>query len=153
MNNQTPEKPPTGQPPQVPGRFGRSMMAWIVAIGVTLFLVMMIAKDGASRQELTVPQFWGYLNNGQIVGEITVHDGRIEGSLEKDTPGLPADHSEKFSVKYKYEANAQFDREMREAIALHEKASYKYRPPSWWEGLLANLLLMALVLQPQRRTM
>jgi len=121
------------------------MMAWVVAIGLSLLLVGLLSKGMDQRQEITPSQFWSYVENGNVVGEITVREDQIEGRLDRDTPGLKPDQALKFYVKYSYQAEDNFDERLRAAISRHNKATYKYRPRSWWESLLPHLLITALV--------
>lgn len=121
------------------------MMVWMVAIGATLLLVMLVTQSRSKRAELSVQQFWTYINNGDVVGEIIIREETIEGSLAAETPGLPADQPTDFYIKFKHASHQNFDKELREAIAIHGKATHKYRLRSWWEGMIGNLLVMGLI--------
>ncbi len=122
------------------------MMVWLIVIGAMLLLVMLVTQSRTKRGELSIQQFWTYIRNGDVVGEIIVREESIEGSLAEETPGRPADQPSAFFVKFKYANYPDFDKELRGAIAIHDKATHKYRLRSWWEGLIGNLLVMGLIL-------
>ncbi len=122
------------------------MMVWLIVIGAALLLGMLVTQSRTKRGELSIQEFWAYVSNGDVVGEIIVREESIEGSLAKETPGRPADQPSAFFVKFKYANYPDFDKELREAIAIHDKATHKYRLRSWWEGLIGNLLVMGLIL-------
>ena len=121
------------------------MMVWMIVIGVTFLLLMMITQSQTKRSELSIQQFWTYINEGDVVGEIIIREEAIEGSLAKDTPGLPADQPTDFYVKFRHAAHQNFDKELREAIAIHDKATHKYRLKTWWEGVLPQLPVMGVI--------
>jgi len=129
----------------MPNKFGRSMMAWVVAIGLSLLLVMVLSQGLEKRKEITPPQFWAYVENGHVVGEMIVSEDQIEGTLAPDTPGLKADAPHKFYVKYNYQADRDFDRRLQAAISKHNRATYKYRQRGWWETMLPHLIITAVV--------
>jgi len=153
MNDPTPDRPP-GQgptPPQMPNRFGRSMLSWAFVIGAGLILTVFLYQ-GMDKQRTILPhEFWTHAENGEIK-KVIIHERKIEGELVKDTPGLTADQSRRFVVQYAYAlADKGFDERLREALAKGAQkrkvpiAEYSYESPSWWESILPHILLMALL--------
>ena len=145
MDEKKRDKPNRTQPPQMPNRFGRSMMAWVVAIGLSLVLVLVLSQGMDKRREISSPQFWAYVENGNAVGEITVRENEIQGVLADDTPGLTADQTRKFFVTYNYTVDDNFDERMRQALGKHNRAWHKYKLRSWWESVLPHLLITIVV--------
>ncbi len=137
-------QPPTPtQPP--PNRFGRSLMSWVLIIGVVL-LVFSIFSQMDKRREITTNEFWTYARNNQLTGEILIREDRIEGENPRGTVGLEAKEPLKFVVYFRYATDENFDDKLIAALAEGgSPVKHLYKPTSWWEGLLPNLLLMALV--------
>ncbi len=145
-NNIPPEKPNRPQPPQPPVKFGRSLFGWVVIIGLGLLLFTFLGRGLDGREEISTTKFWTYVNNGNVVGEITIRENRIEGTLADETPGLNPDDSRKFFLVFNYKSQENFDVTLREALAKHgNKAWPKQVLPGWWEGLLPQLLVLAVV--------
>ncbi len=145
MNN-LPEKPNRGPtPPQLPSRFGRPLMGWVVIIALAVVLMFVLAKVGeAGRRDMSVTDFWMNLRNGHVVGEVKVSDRAIEGTLDENVPGLPKDAPHKFRVSYSM--NQNFEQEFEEAnIEGGRRAQLTYVQSGWWEGMLPHLLITVLV--------
>ncbi|MFB3892178.1 MAG: ATP-dependent zinc metalloprotease FtsH [Phycisphaerae bacterium] len=148
-----PEKPPRGPtPPQPPNRFGRSLMGWAIGIGLVIMAFMMLSRGvmGGGARELPVNEFWAYLEQGKIVGTnkepLIIRERRIEGWLAPKISGERPDESRKFYVSFSYQAEQDFDKELRSAIAKSgTQVAYKYEPSGWWESLLPQLLLAILL--------
>jgi len=135
-------RPPQGIPPN---RFGRSLMNLVLIVGVAL-LVMSLLGNITQRREISTSEFWTYVENGQVVGQIVIHDDRIEGENPEGTAGLKSKEPLKFVVNYRYANDENFDARLREALAKGgANAEPIYKPTSWWEAMLPNLLLMVLV--------
>jgi len=154
MSNQMPNKPggqrPT--PPQMPGRFGRSLLGWAVLIGVAVILTMFLYRslDG-KRKTISPQQFWTYAENGRIKGTVIIREKEIEGELAENTPGLKQGEPRKFIVHYAYgAADDNFDQRLLEALKKGNaktgiNTEYLYEHSGWWESFLPHLLLMVLV--------
>lgn len=144
MSEPSPENPnkPTG--PQVPSRYSRSLMSWVIIIGLGLLAMMLLSKTLGGAKQINTVEFWNYVENGQVTGKLIIRSDRIEGQLAPTAPGLKADESPKFVVFYKYQAQDDFDWRLRQALAKHNNpARPEYPPDSWWASLLPHLLLMA----------
>ncbi len=141
MNNRMPEKPkpPTPQPP---GRFGRSVIGWVVIISIGLALMMYLGQMRDHRRQIPVNQFWTYLDSGQVVGDIVVSETRIEGQLAEDTDGLAKGESRKFYVVYTYKSDKDFHERIAAALNKYPgRAQWYIKTAAWWEGLPVNLLV------------
>jgi len=145
QRNNPPDKPPP--PPQgpPPNRFGRSLMGWVLIIGVVLLAFSLFGSTD-KRRKISTSEFWTYVNNGQVTGKIIIREDRIEGENPEGTAGLAEGEPLNFTVQYRYSNDENFDEKLRAALARHNNpAVHEYKPPSWWEGLLPHLLLMVLV--------
>ncbi len=147
MNAPNPEKPDNKPPPpQMPARFSRSMMGWVIAIGLGLLALMLIREFGSRRRGISTTDFWNYVENGQLVGKLTIYSNRIEGEVSADTPTLKAEELRRFVVTYPWRSDETFDVRLREALARHDGAPQPiYEEDSWWTGLLPHLLLLVVV--------
>ncbi|HUT58318.1 MAG TPA: ATP-dependent zinc metalloprotease FtsH [Phycisphaerae bacterium] len=146
--NDPPPQPPQRdqQPPQMPNRFSRSLLGWVIFIALGLLLVTVLSRGFDDRKPITTVQFWNYVENGQVTGKIVVRDDRIEGQIDNRKVAQEKDKSAKFFVNYNYAADKDFDVRLRAALAKHGyPAQPYYEPSSWWTNLLPQLLLMALV--------
>ena len=142
--DQMPDNKPT--PPQTPNRLNRTVLGW-VAIAIVAVLAMMLLMEGwQKRTTLSTVEFWNYVDNGQVEGEITIYPDRIEGTVAEGAPGLKADQPRAFAVSYSYMAENDFDVRLRAALARHgNPAKPIYPRASWWTGLLPHLLLLVLL--------
>ncbi len=135
-------KPQRPTPPPTP-KFSRSLLMWVIIIGLGLMLITLWQRGFGNRRELTATEFWKHARNGQVVGVVQVGDSQIEGTLAENTPGLAADDPRKFYVTYDYRANEGFEEELRQA--LKGRAEIKYIRTSWLEGVLPHIVLMGVV--------
>jgi len=148
MNEPNPEGPPKGDDkptPQPPSRFSRSLMGWVIIIALGLLVLMLLSEGWRRRRDISTTEFWNYVENGQVVGELNIYNDRIEGSLAPDTPGLAPDQTRDFRVVYSWQADENFDARLRAALAKHKKAQHFYIRESWWTGVLPQLLLLVVV--------
>ena len=147
MTDTPPPKPTPPTPPGAPQppRPGRSLMFWLLA-GV--FAVLMVTSfQGGDRREIDSGQFWQYVENGQVTGVITVSEDRVEGENPEGMPGLDADAPLKFFVDYQREERPEdFGERLLAALkAKGNPATVKYKPTSWWQVMLPQILLMGVV--------
>ena len=141
MNSPNPEKPGRGPIPPFPNRFNRSL-GWVVLIGLGLLLASLATNARDRRREITILDFWTYLESGQISKEIFVYEQRIEGELVSDTAGLKKGDPSKFYVVYNYKTDEKFQDRLSETLAKHPGPIVKYRDPSWWQGLVGQLMVV-----------
>jgi cell division protease FtsH len=145
MSDPMPEKPRTPlPPPQGPSRFSRSLLGWVVIIGLALLLFTFLREGLDKSREITATEFWNRARNGDVIGEVVIRDKEIEGTLDKRAAGLEKDAPLRFRVKYDWRAERSFDKDLRDA--LKDRAQIRYEFTGWWEGILPHLLLMAALL-------
>ncbi|MFA6133580.1 MAG: ATP-dependent zinc metalloprotease FtsH [Phycisphaerae bacterium] len=141
-----PEKP-QGGPPQLGNRFGRSVAGMVIFAFVTMLLLFsFFGMNPQKRRELTINEFWTYVDSGQVVNELVVTDARIEGELSSETPGLAKGEPKKFFVNYAYKADRDFQQQLKAAYAKYPKFKAVYPPPSWWESFIPQLVVLLAVL-------
>jgi cell division protease FtsH len=147
MNNPDPEKPGRNPIPQLPNRFNRSLMGWVVLIGMGLLLISFATSARDRRREITILDFWTYLEDGRITEDVVVSEQRIEGELAPDTgEGLKKGEPNKFYVVYSYKTDQKFQDRLSETLAKHPGPRVLYRDPSWWQGLLPQLLVVLVLI-------
>jgi len=139
-------RPNRPTPPQLPNRFNRSI-GWIVLIGLGLLVAFFVQGLRSPSQEITITEFWTYMDNGHVIGDVRVTNTRIEGQLDPNTPGLGKNEPREFFVKYDYRADQRFPQQMQEALGKHPgKAKVYYREPSWWESWLPQVLSLLMIM-------
>ena len=146
MNDKMPEKPDPSQQPQPQKRISRSLMGWVTIIGLGLLLMMFLGRNLDAGKEITIVEFWRYIEDGFVEGDLIIRTERIEGQLAKNTPGTHETH--KFYVIYQYRADRNFQKTLNEALrkkTLQNPPQPYYKLDSWWEGMLPHLLLTVLV--------
>ncbi len=126
------------------------MMAWVILIFVCLFAVNFLAdRMGDTRREIRTTDFWTYVENGSLTGDIVVYRDRIDGENAKDKrpPDLKSGDSLKFRLSYNYTAENDFDVRLRDMLKKANcSASPKYPAPNMWEGPLMQLGVTLVVL-------
>jgi len=138
-NQQTPQKMPT--------RPGKSLMGWVILIGLGVLLMTFIGHGfGDDRREISATEFWKYVENkDQVTGEIIVKEHRIEGENSASVP-LRKDEARKFYVVYSHVADKDFDRRLSAALKNNtEPVKHKYQLTPWWKSLLPNLIVMIVI--------
>jgi len=147
-----PDNPPP-RPPRLPQpKYSRSLMGWVIIIGLGLLLVMLLSGQfEGKRRHISMTEFWNYVDNGQIDGKIIVESKRIEGVITDNVP-LKKGEPRKFYVDYRYESDQNFQQRLEQRLLAGEKkrqsgtiAKVDYPPESWWSGVLPHLLLMVVV--------
>ena len=60
-----PELPPgrDNQNPQPPGRFSKGLLGWVIFFGLGLLLVTILSSRFDDRREISIVQFWSYVEN------------------------------------------------------------------------------------------
>ncbi|MFP4356563.1 MAG: ATP-dependent metallopeptidase FtsH/Yme1/Tma family protein, partial [Phycisphaerae bacterium] len=132
--------------PQSP-KFGRSVLAWVVIIGLALLIFTFVSRSLDGSREITAKEFWDYLRNGKIESPLVVRDKEIRGKLRPGVRGIGEDESRNFTVDYDYRAIEGFEDRLKETIdASGVAVNYKFEPSGWLEGLLPHLILMVVVM-------
>jgi cell division protease FtsH len=139
-----PDKPSRPTPPQLPNRFSRSLLGWILVFFLVLGLMVLI-KRGDERRSISANEFWAYVENDQLTDKLVIRDDRIDGENTPTTPGIPQDKPKKFTVVYpSRDRSLNFDKDLRDALKKNKnQVKVNYELEAWWEGgILANLLIL-----------
>ena len=146
MSNKTPERPDHSGPPGKPPRPARSLMGWVIIIALALLLFTLLSRGlEGKRREITTTDFWAYAANGDLTGELSIKDKRIDGETRKDLPLLGKDEPTKFFVRYEWRSDKDFDVRLRAALQGKSGIKPRYEPASWWDGLLPQVLFLAVI--------
>ncbi|MCD6364777.1 MAG: hypothetical protein J7M14_02765, partial [Planctomycetes bacterium] len=130
-----PKRAPRGPfGPPAPGRFGRSLMSWVIIIGLAVVL-MTFLRGMDQRTEIGFSDFMGYLKNDLIAGKIILKQGEILATLSDDAEGLKENQSRKLLVHFLPSAHGDISRELRDTMGASTKVTLEERLPAWWEGL------------------
>ncbi len=133
-------------PPRPPNRISKSLIGWVVLIGLGLLAMTLLQGQFESRRKESIIAFWRYVENGQVTGDIIISENRIEGR-NSDTTHLPEDADRAFYVDYRYTTDENFLPRLEAALAKHNNPAQPYfREVGWWQALLPQLLFMLLVL-------
>ena len=153
-NQQTPNEPqgPPGKDPggpegspQPPTRLGKSLMGWVLIIGMAVLLMTFLQGSMEHGREITITAFWKYVESGQVTGDIVVEKDTITG---ENTQGVVVGEKEshKFHVQYNHRDDERFTDKINKAARDHPgKFEVKFKPTGWWELMLPHLLMTALV--------
>ena len=152
--NQTPNEPqgPPGKDPngpdgglQPPTRVGKSLMGWVIIIGLAVLLMTFLRSGMEHGREITITDFWRYVESGQVTGEITIEKDTITGENTKDV--FVADkETHKFHVQYNHRDDERFTDKIDQAARKYPgKFDVKFKPTGWWELMFPHLLMTALV--------
>ncbi|MCD4824377.1 MAG: ATP-dependent zinc metalloprotease FtsH [Phycisphaerae bacterium] len=146
-DNQKPDKlPPSPQRPQrLPQgpKLSRSLLGWVVIIGIGLLVASLLSEHfSGKQQQITITEFWNYVDNNDIVGTIRVETEKIEGELSDKVP-LEEGKPRKFYVVYRYPTDLTFQKDLNIRLKnAGSTAQVEYPLPSWWKGALPSMLLM-----------
>jgi cell division protease FtsH len=122
----------------------RSLMVWLLILAGLLIALMFVHQSMQSREEISISEFWTYVDNAQVTGRIEVTTDEIRGKLVEDLPGV---EYQDFYVKYDYRTDDGFQERLDEALARNNYPAQVYYPPqSIWTSIWPNLLMIALVL-------
>ncbi len=77
-------------------KMSRGVMSWLVFVGLAIMLVVVLNQSMEAREEITLDQFYTYVDNGSLE-EIILHDRMILGT-RKEVQGDPVDTPQKFKV-------------------------------------------------------
>ena len=120
-------------------------MGWVIIIGLAM-LVMMFLRGGMDQgREITITDFWIYVESGQVTGDIIVSKDTITGENTKNIP-IGEDESYKFHVQYSHRDDERFTDKINDAARKYRgKFDVKFKPTGWLEMMLPHLLMTLLV--------
>ena len=143
MSEPAGKKPSRGPTPKMPGRFGRSLMGWVIVIGLAMVLMSFLTAGIGGRREISSTEFWTHARNGHVVGKVIVKEAEIQGELSEETEAVKKGQSPKFVVRIIRSTYQDLDKELREALGT--RAEVVHEPSGWWEGLLPQLIVVVVV--------
>ena len=145
MSEPTPDKKPN-VPPQVPSPFGRSLIGWVLIIGLGLLLMTFLTGGLEGKSTTITPRdFWQRARNGEIEGTIIIRETQIVGTLTENAKNLKPDEPRKFVVSFRYRDHENFEQQLSEVLQPWG-TKWEYEFSGWWESLLPHLLLTGLLL-------
>jgi cell division protease FtsH len=138
---QIPNNLPDGPSPKGP-KYSRSLFGWVVIIGLGLLLAVLLNNEMSSGDEISMSEFWRYVDNGDLTGTLVVEENKIRGELEKSVP-LSEGQSHSFYASYAYGKDEGFQQRLEQRLqAAGSNVKVEYPQPSWWAGMLPSILLM-----------
>jgi cell division protease FtsH len=133
---------PKKQPNLPPPRYSRSLLGWVVIIGLGLLLAVMLTNQFEDRTKISLTKFEQYVDNNQLTGELIIDGREIRGELREDVP-LPKDASRKFFAVIPQDSqnySVGITQRLREAGSDVQVQSTQ---DTWWSsGVFINLIVM-----------
>ncbi len=155
--SEMPDKPSRPTPPQMPGRFGRSLLSWILII-MAMATLLILYRNHEDRRSISDDQFWTYVRNNNVGAKLVIKEGRIEGE-NTNGQGLPSDAAKRpskdnkdayvwpFYVIYPAAHTPQFDQELRAKLAeANSHTAIVYDETSWLDSGGGSALLQIVIL-------
>jgi cell division protease FtsH len=146
MSNQIPEKPEKGPtPPQLPNRFSRSLVGWVI-IGTCAVLVVMYVSQKTAGRKIPQSQFMEYVKTRQLTGELHIRESQIDGENPAGTPGLKAGEPNHFTVTWPAKDRGEnFSQMLNQSLPPDSGVKIYYEAEAWWEGMLTQMLILLAV--------
>jgi cell division protease FtsH len=142
--NNTPQQPPDQKPPVGPGpRMSRSMVSWLILLGVAMVLVSVLTDQFAAPKPLTITEFYRLVEEKRIEKLVITEDGTIEG-LRVLANGESVDTPRQFTVVYPRAAiDSEFVQDMEER--LRGVAEIEAKKPNQFMLVLLSMLPYILI--------
>ena len=120
------------------------MRVALVVLAIILFSVFF--QGGFDRgRTITITDFWAFVNDGKVTGDIIVEKGSITGETTEAVPVLDGESS-KFYVQYNHRDDRKFTDKLYEAARKNPgKFEVIFKPTGWLEMMLPHLLMTALI--------
>ncbi len=140
-----PNPPQKGARPPQPPKYTRSLLGWVVIIGVGLLLAVVLTGQLENRDKISLSEFWTYVDNNQLEGKIVIEGNKVKARLKEAAP-LEKGKARKIYT-YFGERDENFDVRLEERLRqAGSSARVEVIPPSWWSGILPQLLVMVAVI-------
>jgi len=130
-------------PPQMPGNLGRSLMGWVIVIGLAVLLMTFLTGRNSPR-EISYTKFCGYAREGKVVGTLEVREAEIIGRLAEGIEGAKKGRTNRFRVTLLASLEKKIPDDVRAALQA-KGVDVVYKPSTWLENLLPQLLVLMLV--------
>ncbi len=142
---QGPQNPKSPQGLQPPTKVGKNMMRIVLAVCALILLSTILTSGFGKGREISITDFWAYLEAGQVTGDIIVEKDTITGENTKGVL-VPDGKSHKFYVQYNHRDDEKFTEKICAAARKHPgKFEVIFKPTGWLELMLPHLLMTALV--------
>ncbi len=90
------QPPNKQQPPQ--NMLSRGALVWIIFAGLGVLILVMVTSAHNQADIKTWQEFYNYAKMGAFEGPVVIEDERIIGTLDPETPGLPANLTPPYRV-------------------------------------------------------
>jgi len=146
--NQPGQQGPGQQGPgfQPPTKLGRNLMR-VALIVLAIILLTTLFQGGFDKgRSITITDFWAFVDNGQVTGDIVIEKDSITGETIEGVP-VPDGESNKFHVQYNHRDDREFTKKLYKA-SREKSGKFKviFKPTGWWEMMIPHLLMTSLVL-------
>jgi cell division protease FtsH len=139
-----PEGSGPGPGPQLPNKLGKSLMRGALAVAAFLLLLTFFTGGMDQGREISIVDFWQFVESGQVTGDIIIEKDLITGENTKDVI-VAEGETHKFRVQYDRRENEKFSDRIEQAARKNSgKFDVKFRSPGWWESILPNILVMGI---------
>ena len=149
MNDMPPEKPNPSQGPKLPQspmRFSRSLMGWVIVVALGILLISYSTGGLQKRRKISLTEFWTFVDNGQLAGELTVRDNRIDGENSEQISEALGDKAIKFYVDCRNATDEAVMKRLLERLGdSNPDVQVSQVPSRWWETILPQLVVMMVV--------
>ena len=120
-------------------------MTWVL-IAAAIITVIAITQGGLTDgREISITDFWQYVNNKQVTGEIVVEQANITGTNTKDIIRLEGEPLE-FHVTYNHRIDEKFTEKLLKAAKDNPKFNVTFKPAGWLEMMLPHLIMIVVML-------
>ena len=152
MSDQTPDKQSPPEPPKpkapvppMPPRFSRSLLSWFLIIGLGVLLAAVLTGQNAGQREISVTEFWQYVDNNQLTGTVYVETSQIKATLADAVP-IEKEQTRNVYTSYDYRSDQGFPERLEARLTkAGGNVKVQYIRDSWWTGMLPHLLMMIVV--------
>jgi len=120
-------------------------MGWVIIIGMAVLLMTFLRSGMDQGREITITDFWQYVESAQVTGDIIIEKDTITGENTQDVV-VGDKETLKFYVQYNHRDDERFTDKINEIARKHPgKFNVKFKPTGWWELMFPHLLMTALV--------
>ncbi len=152
MSDQTPDKQsppeppkPKGPVPPMPPNFSRSLLGWFLIIGLGVLLAAVLTGQNVGQREISITEFWQYVDNNQLTGTVYVETSQIKATLADAVP-IEKEQTRNVYTSYDYRSDQGFPERLEARLTkAGGNVKVQYIRDSWWTGMLPHLLMMILV--------
>jgi len=135
---------PQGPGPQPPTKLGKNLMRVALVVFAIILFTTFFQGGYDKGREITITDFWTFVDAGQVTGDIIVEKDTIVGENTRNVT-IPDGQPYKFHVQYNHRDDYEFTKKLYAASEKYRgKFEVIFKPTGWWEALLPHLLVTAL---------